>query len=61
VSEKPSEEDIEKLQEVVDAYGLGYAIQTGSLNADDIKNTRLSELIYKAYEAMKEIESYTVS
>lgn len=47
---------IETIKEAIDAWGLGYAIQTGSLSKDDVEDEQLSQLIETARVAMKEIE-----
>lgn len=50
------EQTIETISDTIEAHGLGYAIEVGTLEPGDVDDPKAAELIKTAYDAMRALK-----
>lgn len=56
-TEQKRNESIETIVEVIEAHGLAYAIETGTLSPKSLEDEELSALVKQAFEAMRKLKT----
>ena len=55
-SEQQREASIETISENIEAHGLAYAIETGTLSPGELEDEELSALVKQASDAMRKLK-----
>lgn len=56
-AEQKRNESIETIEEIIEAHGLAYAIETGTLSPESLEDEELSSLVKQAFDAIRKLKT----